>query len=252
MSSGEISLIVLACVSAGAALGIFLRVALPDPHVNSESKESVRVGMGLVVTVAALVLGLMVASARASYDVQSTEMTDLSSKVILLDRVLAHYGPEAKQARDLLRAATVLILNRTWRNPKDNASNAPLEPQIQPEEIYDSILALSPQDDTQRAIKAQAMNLVVALGQTRWSMYEQGTTSVSTPMLVVLTFWLTVIFISFGVFAPPNATVILCLFASALSVSGAVFLILEMYSPYSGLIQISSVPLRAALAHLGQ
>jgi len=94
--------------------------------------------------------------------------------------------------------------------------------------------------------------LAVDLGKTRWLMYEQETGSVSIPLLVVLVFWLTVIFISFGLFAPFNVTVVSSLFASALSVSGAIFLILEMYTPYEGLVQISNAPLRAALAHLGQ
>jgi membrane-bound ClpP family serine protease len=83
-------------------------------------------------------------------------------------------------------------------------------------------------------------------------MYEQGTTSISLPMLSVLVFWLTTLFISFGLFAPHNGTVIASLFISALSVSGAILLILELYTPYAGLIQVSSAPLRAALAHLGQ
>jgi len=94
--------------------------------------------------------------------------------------------------------------------------------------------------------------MLIGLGQTRWLMYEQGAASVSKPLLVVLTFWLTMIFFSFGLYAPRNATVIASLFVSGLSVSGAILLILEMYTPYSGLIEISSAPLRFALAHLGQ
>ena len=118
--------------------------------------------------------------------------------------------------------------------------------------LYDKIAGLSPKSDTQRSLKGQALSLAVDLGKTRWLMYEQETGSVSIPLLVVLVFWLTVIFISFGLFAPFNVTVVSSLFASALSVSGAIFLILEMYTPYEGLVQISNAPLRAALAHLGQ
>jgi hypothetical protein len=101
---------------------------------------------------------------------------------------------------------------------------------------FDKIQGLSPMD----------------VGQTRWLMYEQGTTSISLPMLSVLVFWLTTLFISFGLFAPRNGTVVASLFISALSVSGAILMIFEMYTPYSGLVQVSSAPLRAALAHLGQ
>lgn len=200
---------------------------------------------------AALVLGLLVASAKGSYDTQSTALTEMSAKIILLDRFLAHYGPETKEIRDLQRDAVVRILERTWSN--DRTSLSQLEPpSIGNEAIYDKIQGLSPKDDTQRSIQAQALSIVVSFGQTRWLMYEQSTTSVSLPLLVVMVFWLTIIFISFGLFAPPNATVVASLFVSVLSVSGAIFLIMEMYTPYSGLIQISSAPLRAALAHLGQ
>jgi membrane-bound ClpP family serine protease len=83
-------------------------------------------------------------------------------------------------------------------------------------------------------------------------MAEQRVNSVSSPLLIVLLFWLTIIFTSFGLFAPRNATVVVSLLVSALSVSGAVFLILEMYSPYAGLIHVSSAPLRAALTHLSK
>ena len=112
---------------------------------------------------------------------------------------------------------------------------------------------LSPKDDRQRALQPPALAMTIELVQTRWLMYEQGSSgSVSTIMLVILVFWLSTIFLSFGLFAPRSATVITALFVAALSVSGAIFLILEMYSPFGGLIKISSAPLHAALTHLGQ
>jgi Na+/H+ antiporter NhaC len=92
----------------------------------------------------------------------------------------------------------------------------------------------------------------VDIGKTRWLMYEQATGSVSLPLLVVLVLWLSVIFVSFGLFAPVNATVVISLFVSALAVSGAIFLILEMYSPYTGVVKISDAPLRAVIANLGR
>ncbi|MGC1644968.1 MAG: hypothetical protein WA741_04000, partial [Candidatus Sulfotelmatobacter sp.] len=120
------------------------------------------------------------------------------------------------------------------------------------EMLADKIQELSPNNDAQRAMQSQAMNIVMALGQTRWLLYEQRLSSVSIPVLVVLTFWITALFVSFGLFAPFNTTTIASLCVSALSVSGAIFLILEMYTPYAGLIQISSAPLRAALLQLGK
>ena len=250
MSSITISLIVFACVFGGALLGILLHAVLPQQHLSAESKDIVKLGMGLVGTMAALVLGLLVASAKGSYDAQSAELTQMSTNIVLLDRLLAQYGPETKEARTLLRGAVDRILDQIW-SKGTSASGVP-PPFAAAEILYAKIQGLAPKDDAQRSFQSQALSIGMDLRKTRWLMYEQETGSVSIPLLAVLVLWLTIIFISFGLFAPFNATVISSLFASALSVSGAIFLILEMYTPYSGLIQISSAPLHAALAHLGQ
>jgi len=251
MSSIAISSIVFACAFGGALVGTSLQAALPKHHLTAESKGVVNAGMGLVATLAALVLGLLIASAKNSYDAQSTELTELSAKVVFLDRVLAHYGPEAKEAREVLRSSVVRVLDQMWS--KDRTGPSQLEPTSAGGEVLaDKIQELSPKNDTQRSLQAQSMSIVMAIGQTRWLMYEQRVTSISMPLLIVLTFWITALFISFGLFAPLNGTTVASLFVSALSVSGAILLILEMYTPYGGLIEVSSVPLRAALAQLGK
>ena len=250
MSSIAISLVVFLCVFGSAVIGTFIRGSLPESHLSAHSQGVVRLGMGFVATMAALVLGLLVSSAKSSYDTQSAELTDMSSKVIFLDRVLAHYGPETKEARDLLRGAVVANLDRIW--PQERGRTSEMAPTSTAEAVLDKIQALSPKDDTQRSLKVQAFSLVLVLGQTRWLVYEQGAGSVSKPMLVILVFWLAAIFFSFGLSAPRNATVTTAFFISGLSVSGAIYLILEMYTPFRGLIEISSAPLRFALAHLGQ
>jgi hypothetical protein len=251
MSSVAISSIAFACVFGGALLGIFLRSVLPQNHLSAESKDVVKLGMGLVATMAALVLGLLVAAAKSSYDTQNTELTEMSSKVALLDRVLAHYGPDTKKSRDQLHNSIAGLLDQMWS--KDGTGHFRAEPpSTSAEALYDNVRELSPGNDAQRSIQAEALSLVISLGQTRWLMYEQRTTSVSVPLLVALIFWLTIIFTSFGLFAPRNATVVASLFLSALAVSGSILLILEMYTPYAGLIRISSAPLRAALMQLGK
>ena len=246
-----ISLIMFACVFGGALLGILLHASLPQHHLAADSKDIVKLGMGLVGTMSALVLGLLVASAKGSYDAQSAELTQMSANIALLDRVLALYGPETKETRDLLRGAVSRMLDQMWS--KDGTSASSQAPTSAGGEIlYEKIQGLAPKNDSQRSLQGQALNIAMDIGKTRWLMYEQAITSVSMPLLIVLVLWLTVIFVSFGLFAPFNATVVSSLLVSALSVSGAIFLILEMYGPYSGLIQISSAPLRAAIAHLGQ
>jgi hypothetical protein len=248
MSSLEISFITLAVVFGGALLGIALRAVLPQNELSGESREVVKLGVGLIATMAALVLGLLIASAKSSFDTQNAELTEMSSRVVLLDRILAHYGPEAKEARDVLRSSVADSLNSL----KDASVSQQFGSSANGEILFDKIQGLSPKDDAQRSIHAQALNIMLGLGQTRWLIAAQRGNSVSVPMLVVLVAWLTIIFISFGLFAPRNVTVVVSLLVSALSVSGAIFLILEMYSPYAGLIHVSGAPLRAALAHLGQ
>jgi hypothetical protein len=250
MPSFAISLIVFACLFGGAVIGILLRRALPNDHLSAESGGAVKLGMGLVATMSALVLGLLVSSAKTFYDAQNAELNDMCAKIVVMDRVLAHYGPEAKDARDLLRGFVIDSLKRVW--PQESGRASARSTSGDPQEFVDRVHALSPKDDTQRALKAQAVSMAISLGQTRWLMLAQQATSVSKPFLVVLVFWLTVLFISFGLYAPRNATVIAAFFFAALSVSGAIFLILEMYTPYAGIIHISSGALRNALANLGR
>ncbi|HEU5237105.1 MAG TPA: hypothetical protein VFU37_08190 [Pyrinomonadaceae bacterium] len=251
MNSVAISLVVFACVVGGAVIGLFFGAVLPPDHLSGDSKDVVKVGMGLVGTMTAILLGLLVASAKSFYDTQSTELTEMSAKVILLDRVLAHYGPEAKEARDLSHGAVARILDTMWQQGgrQDSRTNAaPGGAEI----VYEKIQGLSPQNDTQHSLQTQALSIAIDLGKTRWLMLEQGATSVSLPLLVALVFWLAVIFCSFGLLAPRNATVVATLCISALSVSVAIFLVLELYDPFGGVVQIPSAPLRSALDHLGK
>jgi hypothetical protein len=203
---------------------------------------------------AALVLALLIAAAQGSFREQRSEIMQLSANIIFLDRVLAHYGPETKEARDLLRSAVVHTLNQMW--PEDSSQPAQLDPTAsQVEVLLDKIQALSPQNETQRSLHAQALSLAFDLAQTRWLMFVQQVRSIPVAFLIVLAvlvFWFTTIFFSFGLFAPPNATVIAILLLSALAISFAIFLIVELNRPFEGLLRMPSDPLRDALLHLGQ
>lgn len=250
MSPIEIGGIVLACVFGGTLLGIALHRILPEHHLSADSKDVIKLGMALTATMSALVLALLINSAKGSYDTQRNEVTQLAANMILLDRVLAHYGPEAKEARDLMRLSAAGMIDRIWSEDSSNSVSG--SSSTAREAFYDKIEELAPQNEVQRSLQAQALKISIDIGQARWLLFEQAGHSIPMPFLVLLIFWVTIIFLSFGLFAPPNATVIATLFLCALSVSGAIFMILELDQPFSGLIQISSAPLRSAIANLGK
>jgi hypothetical protein len=254
MSALLIAAIVLACVFGGALLGMVLRGVLPAHHLSDETKDVVRLGTGLVATMAALVLGLLVASAKGSYDTQKNGLDELAANLTLLDTVLAQYGPPAQELRAGLRRTVGVAMARLW--PADASQEPTLggaETTAAGKSLHAQILALAPANDTQRALQAEALQIGTELARTRLLLVAQHESSdISGVFLVILTFWLVVLFASFGLFAPRNATVVAALLISAISVSGAIFLILELDQPFEGLIQISSAPLRSAFVHLGE
>jgi hypothetical protein len=243
--------VVFTLVLGSAGFGMGLRRVLPYEHVNPDTKDTVRLVAALVSTLIALVLGLMIGSAKTFYDTQSSELIQMSAQASLLDRVLAHYGPESRDARRLLRSAVAGILENSWSN-RDSAGG-PENPAVTgTEALYDAVEQLSPRTDSQRLMQSQAMTIMTGLGQIRWLMFEQSVSRMPRELFAVIVFWLCVLFLSYGLFAPPHATMIAGLVLCALSVAGAILVILELYDPYHGLIQVSSAPVRAALEHLGQ
>lgn len=249
MSSLGISFIVFGCIFGGALLGMLLRRLLPEHHISSESKDVVKLASGLIGTMAALVLGLLVGSAKGAYDMQRNEVIEMGAGVVMLDRTLSHFGATASEARATLRAATLGAIDRLWGSSA--AARTPLAQQAG-DQLYDQIHGLVPQNDSQRASQSEAQSTLSAIFRTRLLLFAQSGSSISLPLLIVMTFWLSAVFASFGLFAPRNATVVAALLASALSVSGAVFLILELDRPFTGIIRISDAPIRAAIEQLGK
>ena len=251
MSAIAIGLVVFAVVFASALLAMFAHRALPESHVSAESKDVVKLGVALVATMSALVLSLMVSSAKSAYDTRSNQLVQVSADTILLDRALARFGQETQEARAILRNSVEATVERFW--PTEGAKRIAIDPNKSPvEALYDKIEALSPQNDAQRAMQSQALTLAADVGRMRLLLFENLGSSIPVPFLVVLVFWLCIIFASFGLFAPRNATVIAVLGVCALSVSGAIFLILELDRSFEGLLQVSGAPMRAALAQLGR
>jgi len=247
----ESALIVFACVFGGALLGMFLRTVLPQHHLSEETKDLIKLGMGLIATMTALVLGLMIATAKSSYDTQDGAVKHTAAKLLLLDRMLSNYGPETKDARELLRRTVASRLEAIW--PEDRFQRATLGAALLTDQgIEARILQLSPQNDAQRWLQTQALRVGRDIMETRWLMIGRLSSSIPVPFLVIVVFWLTIIFGSFGLFAPRNATVFTVLFLCALSVAGSIFLILEMDEPFEGLMRISSAPIRSTLSQLGR
>lgn len=249
----QIALIVFACVFGGALLGMFLRVLIPEHHLSEDTKDVIKLGMGLIATMAALVLGLMIATAKSSYDMENEAVKHTAAKVLLLDRMLSNYGPETKETRELLRRTVASRLKAIWpenrfQRPSFDAPDAAFADRG----IEGRILQLSPQNDAQRWLQTQALRVGRDIAETRWLVLGSLGSSIPVPFLVVLVFWLAIIFGSFGLFAPRNATVVAVFFLCALSVAGSIFLILEMDEPFEGVMKISSAPLRYALSNLGQ
>ena len=224
---------------------------VPDKHLRADTQDVVKVGIALIATMSALVLGLLIASAKSTYDTRRAQLLQVSADIILLDRALAIYGQETHDARAMLQRSVAAVIEQFW--PVNRARPAAIDRKASSvESIYDSIQRLVPHNEVQRSLQAQASAIAFDLGRTRVLLFAQTDSSIPAPFLVVLVFWLTAIFVSFGLFAPRNGTVAVAFLVCAISVSGAIFLIMELDRSFDGLIQISSTPLRSALAQLGQ
>jgi hypothetical protein len=226
-----------------------LRRFLPEQHLAAESKDVIKLAMGLVATMSALLLGLLVSSAKGSYDAERNQVIQMAAKITFLERVLTLYGPEAADTRAKLSATIQDAVGRIWSEEKTGPGQVNFQAA---ESFFSSLQALSPRDDAQRILKAQASSLAIDLGQLRSLLIAQSVSSISLPLLVMVVCWLMVIFASFSMLAPPNATVRFALLVSACSVAGAIFLILELDHPFQGLIQISRAPVLNALNQLAQ
>jgi hypothetical protein len=242
-----VSAMVFFCTFAAAVFGMVLHKKLSDDHLSEDSKDVIKLVMGLIATMAALVLGLLIASANSSYETQSSELQQVSAAIVELDGILAQYGSEANDSRHRLRVAVLAAANKIWS--KDGVQFDKLTPVANHPEaaaFYESIAKLSPTTDTQRFIQKRAPEISGELRHARALMLEQANSSIAWPFLAVLVYWISMLFVGFGLFARTNAAVILALVIGALSVSRAIFLILELNRPYLGLMHISDAPLRNA------
>ena len=247
------AVITFVCTLGGALLGISIRSRLPAAHVAKESQDVVRLGMGLVATMTALLLGLVTAAAKGSFDSQDVAIKNAAAAILSLDRLLARYGPETAPTRELLRRAMAFRIEAMWpARGAPRLGESPTGANPAAEEIENQILRLSPETDAQRWLKSEALKVSEEVLRTRWRLLGSAGGAVPQMFLGVVIFWLSMTFASFGLSAPRNATVITVFAVSALSVAAAVFLIFELDGPFEGLIRISSGPFRYALSNLGR
>jgi hypothetical protein len=245
------AVILFGVLVAAVLLGRRVARLLPDHHLSGDSRDAVKLAMGLVATMTALLLGLLVSSAKGTYDTERGEVLQMAAKVTFLDRVLHAYGPEATELRNEFKATVGAAVARIW--PEHRGTRPQLRPNlVGGDAIFAGIQHLVPQDETQKALKAQAANLAMDLGQLRMLLFAQMVPSIPRPLLIAVFCWLVVIFLSFSLLAPPNSTATLALIAAAGSVAVAVFLIMELDQPLGGLIRISSEPMMNALSEMAR
>ena len=250
MSSILIAFVVFACFFGGALFGTQLRKTLPEQHLSDQSKKALEVSTGIIATVAGVVLGLLVASATSSYNAQRSNVIELSARVALLDRLLAHYGPGGADARASLKRTAQTALVQIW--PKSRWQNSAASAPPSNEDLFDRLEDLTPRNDRQTSIKNMALGVALEMGRMRWLMREELTKSVSLPLIALLTFWFTAIFLGFGLHTPRNATTVTALALSALALTGAIYLMMELYQPFQGSLQVPSTPLQNVIAGLGK
>jgi hypothetical protein len=249
VSSVAVAAIVFLFTFGSGLVGLYLHERLPQHHRESESKDVVKLVMGLVATVAALVLGLLISSAHRSYEAQQAEVQQIAVHLFQLDRALERL--DAREARQLLRSIVKAEVDRAMETGGIQKSiESPLEAQRAAAVMFERISSLKPADETQRFVQARALQLLGSLGDTRLLLSEQARGAISWPFLVVLVFWLAMLFVGFGLFARRNATLVAALLLGAASVAGAIFLILEMNRPYTGMMQISIEPIRYVLTRM--
>jgi len=244
-----LSVVIFVLVIGSIYLGTLLRRILPKDHLDKDAQDIVRLGVALVATMAALVLSLLVASAKSSYDTQSNQIKQTTADVILLDNLLAQYGPDSLPIRKSLRSAMIPYIDRLWRE-KETAGQRPFVANVAAERVDLDIRALEPRNELQRSLKERALQVIADLEQTRLLLFVESGNSIPMPFLAVLTIWLMIIFASYSLFTSLNATTFTFLSLFALSAATAIFLILELSDPFNGLMAITSAPLRGALAPL--
>ena len=248
-----IFLLIFAGVFGCALLGMYARTRLPDHHLDDDSSSSIKLAAGLIATIAALVLGLLISSAKSAYDSVNGDLQRNAVNILRLDRALGQYGPEAKPLREVLKRSYTSWVDRLASGDREWIAQLD-SPQILSHlsEFQHRIAALTPTTPAQKQLQDRALDISDDVFTARWLALMQKNGSIPMTLLLVLAAWLCVIFGTFGLFAPRNQTVLFFFLVCALSASGAIFVILEMDTPLTGVLRVSVEPMREAISQMGQ
>jgi len=250
VSSTVVGLLVFVSVFAGAVIGIILNRLLPEDHLSKESQDVIRLGTGMLSVLASLVLGLLIASAKTSFDRIDADVRQFSSSVIELGDALRAMGPAAAPTLAILHDYTVRSVSTHSggiEEPSDVEDNVAGDLMVR---LRDSIIALPDTTPRQAMLHAQAWSLFQALQRSRWKILQEAPDTFQPAVMYILVTWIALIFVSFGMSAPHNMTVLVALCICSAAIGGAIFLAHEMDSPFDGYIQISPEPMQKALVHL--
>jgi len=246
-----LSVLTLVYLLTAVWIGTWLRHFTSVHDLSPDSRDIVKQAMGLVITMSALVLGLLVDSTRSFYGSNRMRMMETVAKFSLLHRMLTIYGPQAAEVQGKLKALLAEVMRCMWSDDPDIRAGSKLTTQIG-DEFYVALLKLEARDDAERVLTAQAVSLAHEIAQVRYLTQAESLPSISKPMLVMLVHWLVMIFFSTSLIAPPSGAANFALIASASCVAGAIFLILELDRPFNGFLRISSEPMVNALRQFGR
>jgi hypothetical protein len=259
--------ILLLILLGGSAMGMLVRPFLSERHRSVETTDLIRLVVTMLVTFAALVLGLLTSSVKASFDTVDNDLRGVAIQLIQLDRSLRVYAAETVPARNLLRSYTAAKIATTWSGELSPPGNSYRKDSSRPpsdEEIEDTNLGqmltevetdlrdLQPQDPMHRRLSLTILNQFEQLMRVRWKVIEEAHNSISMPFYIVLTIWLVIVFASFGLSAPRNLLSYITIMLGGLSIASVIFVILDLDTPFSGLFMVSSQPMHDALNQLSQ
>jgi hypothetical protein len=267
MSELSDATVLLLILLGGSALGVLVRPFLSERHRSQETTDLIRLVVTMLVTFAALVLGLLTSSVKASFDEVDNDLRSFAVNLIQLDRSLRRYGSETDAARALLRSYTAAAIASTWTTePKPigdyyprQLSPPPSDDSIESTSLGDMLARLEidlrqlePQDPTHRRLTAVILNQFERLTRMRWQLIEEAHSSISMPFYIVLALWLVIVFASFGLSAPRNVLSYITILLGAVSIASVIFVILDLDTPFSGIFMVSSQPMRDALTQLSR